>query len=85
MDVERLLAQEGAKRVDVIVTSYGTLASEFAKWKKNKDKPNYEGGSIYDRAFSSTLRITLRPRSKRVRRRSRRSKWTVGLSTGQTG
>jgi DNA repair protein RAD5 len=49
VDIERLLAQEGQKRVDVIVTSYGTLASEFGKWRKNKDKPNYEGGSIYDR------------------------------------
>ena len=52
VDIERLLAQEGAKRVDVIVTSYGTLASEFNKWRKNKDKPSYEGGSIYDREFS---------------------------------
>ena len=48
-DIERLLAQEGNKKVDVIVTSYGTLASEFGKWKRNKDKPSYEGGSIYDR------------------------------------
>jgi DNA repair protein RAD5 len=48
-DIERLLAQERAKKVDVIVTSYGTLASEFGKWRKNKDKPSYEGGSIYDR------------------------------------
>ena len=48
-DVERLLSQEGTKRVDVIITSYGTLTSEFAKWWKNKDKPSYEGGSIYDR------------------------------------
>lgn len=49
VDVERLLAQEGSKRVDVVVTSYGTLSSEYGKWKKNKDRPNYEGGSIYDR------------------------------------
>lgn len=48
-DVERLLSQEGTRRVDVIITSYGTLTSEFAKWWKNKDKPSYEGGSIYDR------------------------------------
>lgn len=49
VDVDRLMSQEGAKRIDVIITSYGTLASEFQKWWKNKDKPNYEGGSIYDR------------------------------------
>ena len=49
IDVERLLAQEGKKKVDVIITSYGTLASEFQKWRKLKDKPSYEGGSIYDR------------------------------------
>jgi DNA repair protein RAD5 len=48
-DIEKLLAQEGRKKVDVIITSYGTLASEFQKWRKNKDKPSYEGGSIYDR------------------------------------
>lgn len=48
-DIERLLAQEGKKKVDVIITSYGTLASEFQKWRKLKDKPSYEGGSIYDR------------------------------------
>ena len=49
-DIERLLALEGRKKVDVIITSYGTLASEFQKWRKNKDKPSIEGGSIYDRA-----------------------------------
>lgn len=49
VDVERLLSQEGKKKVDVIITSYGTLASEFQKWWKNKDKPSYEGGSIFDR------------------------------------
>jgi DNA repair protein RAD5 len=48
-DIDRLLAQEGKKKVDVIITSYGTLASEFQRWRKNKDKPSYEGGSIYDR------------------------------------
>ncbi|KAK4685546.1 DNA repair protein RAD5, partial [Tremellales sp. Uapishka_1] len=55
-DVDKLLGQEGKKRIDVLITSYGTLASEFQKWKKNKDKPNYEGGSIYDYEF---LRIVL--------------------------
>jgi DNA repair protein RAD5 len=49
VDVERLLSQEGKKKVDVVITSYGTLASEFQKWWKNKDKPSYEGGSIFDR------------------------------------
>lgn len=49
VDIDRLLAQEGKKKVDVIITSYGTLASEFSRWWKNKDKPTYEGGSIYDR------------------------------------
>ncbi|WRT66270.1 uncharacterized protein IL334_003223 [Kwoniella shivajii] len=56
VDIERLLAQEGKKKVDVIITSYGTLASEYQKWKKNKDKPSYEGGSLYDHEF---LRIVL--------------------------
>lgn len=51
-DIDRLLAQEGKKKVDVIITSYGTLTSEFAKWRKNKDKPSYEGGSIYDRELA---------------------------------
>lgn len=49
VDVDRLLSQEGKKKVDVIITSYGTLASEFQKWWKNKDKSSYEGGSIFDR------------------------------------
>jgi DNA repair protein RAD5 len=53
-DIEKLLAQEGRKKVDVIITSYGTLASEFQKWRKNKDKPSYEGGSIYDREYTRT-------------------------------
>jgi len=60
-DIDRLLAQEGKKKVDVIITSYGTLASEFQRWRKNKDKPSYEGGSIYDRELivspSSTLSL----------------------------
>ena len=51
-DIERLLSQDGRKKVDVIITSYGTLASEFHKWRKNKDKPSYEGGNIYDRKFT---------------------------------
>jgi len=55
-DIERLLLQEGRKKVDVIITSYGTLASEYQKWKKLKDKPSYEGGNIYDHEF---LRIVL--------------------------
>jgi len=48
-DIDRILGQEGKKKVDVLITSYGTLMSEFAKWKKAKDKQAYEGGSIYDR------------------------------------
>jgi DNA repair protein RAD5 len=59
VDVERLLGGEGKKKVDVVITSYGTLASEFQKWRKNKDKPNYEGGSIYDRKLANTLRSQL--------------------------
>lgn len=58
VDVDRLLAQEGTKKVDVIITSYGTLASEFQKWKRNKDKPNYEGGSIYDRELACLQKST---------------------------
>nr|XP_019046210.1 DNA repair protein RAD5 [Kwoniella bestiolae CBS 10118]OCF25140.1 DNA repair protein RAD5 [Kwoniella bestiolae CBS 10118] len=56
IDIDRLLSQEGKKKVDVIITSYGTLASEYQKWKKNKDKATYEGGSLYDHEF---LRIVL--------------------------
>ncbi|WVR07134.1 hypothetical protein IAU60_004175 [Kwoniella sp. DSM 27419] len=56
VDIERLLAQEGKKKVDVIITSYGTLASEYSKWRKTKDKPSYEGGNLYDHDF---LRIVL--------------------------
>ncbi|CAD6588890.1 MAG: DNA helicase rad5 [Tremellales sp. Tagirdzhanova-0007] len=55
-DIERLLSQEGRKKLDVIITSYGTLASEYHKWRKNKDKASYEGGNIYDHEF---LRIVL--------------------------
>ncbi|CAK9785644.1 hypothetical protein CC85DRAFT_288333 [Cutaneotrichosporon oleaginosum] len=55
-DISRLLAQEGKKKVDVVITSYGTLGSEYGRWKKNKDKPNYDGSSIYDYQF---LRIVL--------------------------
>jgi len=47
-DVSTLLAQEGKKRIDVLITSYGTLVSEYLRWKKNKDSPNYDGRSIYD-------------------------------------
>ncbi|WVQ88936.1 DNA repair protein RAD5 [Cryptococcus gattii] len=56
VDIEALLAGEGKEKVDVIVTSYGTLSSEYQKWLRNKDKPNYEGGSVYDHEF---LRIVL--------------------------
>lgn len=47
-DITRLLAMEGKKKVDVVITSYGTLGSEYTRWKKNKDKPNYDGSSIFD-------------------------------------
>jgi DNA repair protein RAD5 len=47
-DVDKLLLAEGKKKIDVLITSYGTLASEYQRWKKNKDKPSYEGGSVYD-------------------------------------
>lgn len=47
-DITRLLAQEGKKKVDVVITSYGTLGSEYMRWKKNKEKANYDGSSIYD-------------------------------------
>ena len=55
-DIDRILAQEGRKKVDVVITSYGTLASEFQKWRKVKDKPSYEGGSIYDRELATYRR-----------------------------
>ncbi|OWZ58783.1 DNA repair protein RAD5 [Cryptococcus neoformans var. grubii Br795] len=56
VDIEALLAGDGKERVDVIVTSYGTLSSEYQKWMRIKDKPSYEGGSLYDHEF---LRIVL--------------------------
>lgn len=59
-DISRLLAQEGKKRVDVVITSYGTLGSEFTRWKKNKDKPNYDGSSIYDCELGCTVRADFR-------------------------
>jgi DNA repair protein RAD5 len=54
-DIDRVLAQEGNKKVDVVITSYGTLASEYQKWRKVKDKASYEGGSIYDRRSHLTV------------------------------
>jgi len=55
VDIDRLLAQEGKKKVDVLITSYGTLMSEFSKWRKAQDKQPYEGGSIYDRESDQCL------------------------------
>ncbi|ODO09770.1 DNA repair protein RAD5 [Cryptococcus amylolentus CBS 6273] len=55
-DIETLLSGEGKDKVDVIVTSYGTVSSEYQRWVKMKDKTNYEGGSLYDHDF---LRIVL--------------------------
>lgn len=48
-DIGQLLAAEGKKKIDVVITSYGTLVSEYARWQKNKDKPSYDHSSIYDR------------------------------------
>lgn len=47
-DLSGLLAKEGKKKIDVVITSYGTLVSEYQRWRKNKDKPNYDSRSIYD-------------------------------------
>lgn len=47
-DLDVLLGGTEEERVDVIVTSYGTLASEHSKWLKNKDKSSYDGGSLFD-------------------------------------
>lgn len=52
VDIEALLAGDRKERVDVIVTSYGTLSSEYQKWMRIKDKPSYEGGSLYDRKLA---------------------------------
>ena len=54
-DIGQLLAAEGKKKIDVVITSYGTLVSEFARWQKNKDKPSYDHSSIYDREFPGSL------------------------------
>ncbi|WVO16207.1 hypothetical protein L204_103878 [Cryptococcus depauperatus] len=56
VDLDALLGAEGTKKVDVLITSYGILSSEYQKWMKNKDRVNYEGGNIYDHEF---LRIVL--------------------------
>ena len=47
-DLDVLLGGERDERVDVIITSYGTLASEHSKWIKNRDKTNYDGGGLFD-------------------------------------
>lgn len=47
-DLDLLLGGTKEERVDVVITSYGTLSSEHSKWLKNKDKSNYEGGSLFD-------------------------------------
>lgn len=47
-DISRLVRQEGKKKIDIIITSYGTLVSEYTRWMKNKDKSSYDGSSIYD-------------------------------------
>ncbi|WVQ72424.1 hypothetical protein IAR50_001976 [Cryptococcus sp. DSM 104548] len=55
-DVDTILSGEGKEKVDVIVTSYGTISSEYQRWMKMKDSPKYEGGSLFDHKF---LRIVL--------------------------
>jgi DNA repair protein RAD5 len=50
-DLDVLLGGEKDERVDVIITSYGTLASEHSKWIKNRDKANYDGGGLFDSEF----------------------------------
>jgi DNA repair protein RAD5 len=50
-DLDVLLGGEKEDRVDVIITSYGTLASEHTKWMKNRDKANYDGGGLFDSEF----------------------------------
>jgi DNA repair protein RAD5 len=47
-DISLLLAQEGKSKIDVVITSYGTIVSEYLRWKKNKDKASYDKRSIYD-------------------------------------
>lgn len=44
------------QRVDVVITTYGTLVSEHANWQKRKDLANYEGGGLFDIAW---LRVVL--------------------------
>lgn len=47
-DLDAPLGSDSETRVDVIITSYGTLTSEHAKWMKNKDKASYQGGGLFD-------------------------------------
>jgi DNA repair protein RAD5 len=47
-DLDVLLGGEKEERVDVVITSYGTLASEHSKWIKNREKSSYEGGGLFD-------------------------------------
>ncbi len=52
-DLETLLNSSSDSRVDVVITTYGTLSSEHLKWVKNKDKLSYEGGSLFDGQYVS--------------------------------
>lgn len=55
-DLDVILGGDRDERVDVIITSYGTLASEHSKWIKNRDKANYDGGGLFD-SESRQLRL----------------------------
>lgn len=47
-DISRIVRQEGKNKVDVVITSYGTVVSEYLRWMKSKDKASYDGTSIFD-------------------------------------
>lgn len=53
-DLDVLLGGEKEERVDVIITSYGTLASEHSKWIKHRDRSNYDGGGLFDSKHNRT-------------------------------
>jgi hypothetical protein len=56
-DLDTLLDPSSSSRMDVVITTYGTLSSEHLKWVKNKDKSSYEGGSLFDGERGPLIRV----------------------------
>jgi DNA repair protein RAD5 len=58
-DLDTLLDPESTSKVDVVITTYGTLSSEHLKWTKNKDKLSYEGGSLFDGEYAMPRQVAI--------------------------